>query len=117
MPGHQIGHRRHCGVRLGPVFGGGHQSEVPRRHRKFVVSRHHPEHRYPDRLAGLPQHLFMARRTHPVEDHPADAHPAQKCRKAMQHSGDGLTLPAHIDNQHHRGAQQLGHLPGGAAGR
>ena len=35
----------------------------------------------------------------------------------MQHSGDGLALPAHIDNQHHRSIEKLGDLPGGATRR
>ena len=90
---------------------------MPGRDGQLVIARDRAQHRYPDRFAGLPQHLFVPRRPDLVEDHPADPHGALQRRKAVQQSRNALTLATRIDHQQHRRAQQSGDLGGGSAGR
>ena len=117
VSGDQRRHRRDRRARRLTVLDGGHQTQMPRRHRQLVVARDRPQHRHPGAVAGLTQHLFVARRPDPVEDHPGDVHAAMERRKPLQHSADALALASGVDHQDHRGAEKFGDLRGGPAGR
>jgi hypothetical protein len=97
--GDECGHR--IDRRDGPmaVFGCGHQTQVPRRHRQFVGARDRAEHGHTRVLAGLSQDRLVARGAHPIEDDPRHADGAVERREPVQQCGDAVALAAGVDDQ------------------
>ena len=63
-------------------------------------------------LAGLPQHVRVSWRAHPVEDDAGDSGGFVECREPVQQRGHAVTLAAGVDDEDHRRSEQGGHVRG-----
>ncbi len=85
---------------------------MPGWHRGPIIAARDAQHGDTETGDRVPQQPFVTGRAHPVEHHPAQAHPVVPRGEAVHGGGHRAAHGGRVEHQHDRGVEKAGHMGG-----